>query len=60
MSEPTPPPPFHFQTSQPRELLACVEFAAEQSEKAAEDHGAWRWLIISVALGVQNACAGCR
>lgn len=53
----TPPPTaHHFQTSQPRELLACVEFAAEQADRAAEDHGAWRWLIISVALGVQNAC----
>jgi hypothetical protein len=52
----TPPSPFQFQTSQPRELLACVEFAAEQAEKAADDHGAWRWLCISMVLGVQNAC----
>jgi len=50
------PSPFYFQTSQPRELLACVEFAAEQAEKAADDHGAWRWLVISTALAVQNAC----
>src|ERR1044071_628073 len=53
---PTPPSPYHFQTSQPRELLACVEFAAEQAEKAAGDHGAWRWLVISTTLAVQNAC----
>lgn len=51
-----PPSPHHFQTSQPRELLACVEFAAEQAGRAAEDHGAWRWLIISTTLAVQNAC----
>ncbi len=51
-----PPSPFHFQTSQPRELLASVEFAAEQAEKAAGDHGAWRWLVIAMTLGVQNAC----
>lgn len=51
-----PPSQHHFQTNQPRELLACVEFAAEQAEKAAEDHGAWRWLAISVTLAVQNAC----
>jgi hypothetical protein len=51
-----PPPPFYFQTSQPRELLACVEFAAEQAGKAGEDHGAWRWLTISMTLAVQNAC----
>ena len=51
-----PPSPHHFQTSQPRELLACVEFAAEQATRAAEDHGSWRWLIISMTLAVQNAC----
>ena len=51
-----PPSEHHFQTNQPRELLACVEFAAEQAAKAAEDHGAWRWLIISTTLAVQNAC----
>jgi hypothetical protein len=45
-----------FRTSQPRELLACVEFAAEQSHHVAIDHGAWRWLIIAMTLGVQNAC----
>lgn len=58
MSKPPADPPcaHHFQTSQPRELLACVEFAAEQADKAAEDHGAWRWLIISTTLAVQNAC----
>lgn len=54
--EKTPPSPHHFQTNQPRELLACIEFAAEQADKAAHDHGAWRWLIISTALAVQNAC----
>jgi hypothetical protein len=52
----TPPSPYHFQTSQPRELLACVEFAAEQADRVAEDHGAWRWLVIASALAVQNAC----
>lgn len=51
-----PPSPHHFQTNQPRELLACIEFAAEQARHAAEDHGAWRWLIISTTLAVQNAC----
>src|SRR5688572_22991553 len=56
MTEPVPPLPFHFQTNQPRELLASVEFAAEQAEKAVEDHGAWRWLAISMTLAVQNAC----
>jgi len=45
-----------FKTSQPRELLACVEFAAGQSHHVADDHGAWRWLVISMALAVQNAC----
>lgn len=53
---PDPPTPFHFQTSQPRELLACIEFAAGQAEQAADDHGAWRWLVISATLAVQNAC----
>jgi hypothetical protein len=53
---PDPPSPFHFRTSQPRELLACVEFAAEQADRAADDHGAWRWLTISMTLAVQNAC----
>lgn len=58
MSKPPADPPsaHHFQTSQPRELLACVEFAAEQADKAADDHGAWRWLAISMTLAVQNAC----
>lgn len=56
MNQKPPPSPFHFQTSQPRELLACVEFAAGQAEKAADDHGAWRWLAVSMVLGVQNAC----
>jgi len=51
-----PPGPHHFQTSQPRELLACVEFAAEQASRASDDHGCWRWLIIAMTLGVQNAC----
>ncbi len=49
-------PPYLFRTSQPRELLACVEFAAEQAERLADDHGVWRWIIISMTLGVQNAC----
>ncbi len=30
---PNLPSEHHFQTSQPRELLACVEFAAEQAER---------------------------
>lgn len=51
-----PPPPHFFQTNQPRELLACVEFAAEQAQRSAEDHGCWRWIIIAMTLGVQNAC----
>ncbi len=51
-----PSSPHHFQTNQPRELLACVEHAAELAHKAAEDHGAWRWLAISMTLAVQNAC----
>jgi hypothetical protein len=50
------PSPFHFQTSQPRELLACVEFAALQADRIIEDHGAWRWLSVSMVLAVQNAC----
>ena len=53
---PDPPSPHHFQTSQPRELLAAVEFAADRAGEAAEDHGAWRWLSISMVLAVQNAC----
>lgn len=57
MSDPEiPPSPFHFQTSQPRELLASVEFAALQAEAVASDPGAWRWLIIAMTLAVQNAC----
>jgi hypothetical protein len=56
MADDTPPSPFHFQTSQPRELLACVEFAAEQADRALHDHGCWRWLCISMVLAVQNAC----
>jgi hypothetical protein len=48
--------PHLFRTSQPRELLACMEFAAEQAHHVAIDHGAWRWLIIATALAVQNAC----
>lgn len=55
--QPAPPPsPFLFQTSQPRELLACAEFAAGQADLTAADHGAWRWLVISMTLAVQNAC----
>jgi len=50
------PTPHHFQTTQPRELLACVEYAADLAVKAADDHGAWRWLVIAMTLGVQNAC----
>ena len=50
-----PPSPHHFQTTQPRELLGCVEHAAELASKAVEDHGAWRWLVIAITLGVQNA-----
>jgi hypothetical protein len=56
MTEDAPPSPFHFQTSQPRELLGCVEFAADQADRAAHDHGCWRWLIIAMTLAVQNAC----
>jgi hypothetical protein len=56
MTIPPPPTPHHFQTSQPRELLACVEFSAAQADLAATDHGCWRWLIIAMTLGVQNAC----
>ena len=48
--------PYLFQTSQPRELLACVEFAALQAERVAEDPGAFRWLVISMNMAVQNAC----
>jgi hypothetical protein len=51
-----PPSPFHFQTDQPRELLACVEFGAMQAERVTEDPGAFRWLVIATVLGVQNAC----
>jgi hypothetical protein len=50
------PAPYFFKTSQPRELLACAEFAAEQSDKVADDPGAWRWLVMSMTLAVQNAC----
>ncbi len=50
------PADFRFETSQPRELLACAEFAAGQAEQAGDDHGAWRWLVISMTLAVQNAC----
>jgi hypothetical protein len=53
---PDPPSPFHFQTSQPRELLACVEFSALQAGRVAEDEGAFRWLSIAMVLAVQNAC----
>lgn len=56
MTEPTPPSPFHFQTNQPRELLACVEFSAMQAERVVEDPGAFRWLVVAMTLGVQNAC----
>jgi hypothetical protein len=51
-----PVSPRQFRTSQPRELLAAVEFAADQADLAHEDHGAWRWLSISMVLAVQNAC----
>lgn len=55
--KPSPTPDtFHFQTSQPRELLACVEFAAQQADLIDHEPGAWRWLSISLVLGVQNAC----
>lgn len=54
--DPEPPSHYLFQTSQPRELLACAEFAAVQARQVHDDHGAWRWLIISLVLGVQNAC----
>jgi hypothetical protein len=56
MTEPAPPSPFHFQTSQPRELLACIEFSALQAERVDEDAGAFRWLSIAMVLAVQNAC----
>jgi hypothetical protein len=49
-------PRFLFKTSQPRELLACVEFAAVQAQRTPDDPGAWRWLVISLVLAVQNAC----
>lgn len=51
-----PPPPYLFHTSQPQELLGCIEFAAQQADHAGEDNGAWRWLIIAMTLAVQNAC----
>lgn len=51
-----PPSPFLFQTNQPRELLACVEFSAQQAERVTDDPGAFRWLVIAMVLGVQNAC----
>lgn len=51
-----PRPDRHFQTSQPRELLACVEFSAEQADRTSDDPGAFRWLIVAMALAVQNAC----
>jgi hypothetical protein len=51
-----PSSPFHFQTSQPRELLASVEFCAMQAGRVQEDPGAFRWLAIAVVLAVQNAC----
>ncbi len=51
-----PPSAYHFQTSQPRELLACVEFAAREADRILDDPGAWRWLSVSVVLAVQNAC----
>jgi hypothetical protein len=47
---------FRFETSQPRELLACIEFCARQAERSAEDPGAFRWLSIVMVLAVQNAC----
>lgn len=56
MAEPVPPSPYHFQTSQPRELLACIEFSALQAERVDEDAGAFRWLSIAMVLAVQNAC----
>ena len=55
-NDPVPGNPYLFQTSQPRELLACVEFAAQQAGQATDDPGAFRWLVISMLLGVQNAC----
>lgn len=50
------PSPHHFQTDQPRELLACVEFSAMQAGRVVEDPGAFRWLVVAMTLGVQNAC----
>jgi hypothetical protein len=54
--DPETPSAYLFQTSQPRELLACAEFAAVQARLVHDDHGAWRWLTISLVLAVQNAC----
>jgi hypothetical protein len=55
--KPQPPAsPFEFTTSQPRELIACVEFCADQAERVADDPGAWRWLSVAMVLAVQNAC----
>ncbi|MEZ5937015.1 MAG: hypothetical protein R3C52_02200 [Hyphomonadaceae bacterium] len=48
--------PYIFQTSQSRELLACVEFCALQAGRVVEDPGAFRWLSIAMVMGVQNAC----
>jgi hypothetical protein len=50
------PEAHRFRTDQPRELLGCVEFAAIQASHLPEDHGCWRWMIIAMTLGVQNAC----
>jgi hypothetical protein len=47
---------FLFQTSQPRELLACIEFCAREAARIDEDPGAFRWLSIAMVLAVQNAC----
>lgn len=56
MPDQPPPNPYLFTTSQPRELLACVEFSALQADRVADDPGAFRWLTISMLLAVQNAC----
>jgi hypothetical protein len=56
LTVPDRPSPHCFKTSQPRELLASIEFSAEQADKALGDHGAWRWLVIAMTLAVQNAC----
>jgi hypothetical protein len=48
--------PYVFRTSQPRELLACVEFCALQAQRVEEDPGAFRWTTIAMVLAVQNAC----